>query len=285
MSSRAQRFALTPHLAELAGATVVVKYGGHAMTDPTLSASFADDVLFLADAGVRVVVVHGGGPQINQMLSRLGVTSEFVAGLRVTTPEVMDVVRMVLVGSVNRELVGALNREAGRAVGMSGEDGNLLLARRTGARVDGTEVDLGLVGDVTSVRTDLLRTLLDAGTVPVIATVARDDGAGGVLNVNADTAAGAVAAELVADRLVVLTDVPGLYRDWPAATDLVSTIGSAELEPMIDSLDAGMIPKMSACLRAVRAGVPAASVVDGRVPEAVLTTLLTDTPVGTTVIR
>jgi acetylglutamate kinase len=285
MSSRAQRFALTPHLAELAGATVVVKYGGHAMTDPTLAASFADDVLFLADAGVRVVVVHGGGPQINQMLSRLGVTSEFVAGLRVTTPEVMDVVRMVLVGSVNRELVGALNREAGRAVGMSGEDGNLLLARRTGARVDGTEVDLGLVGDVTSVRTDLLRTLLDAGTVPVIATVARDDGAGGVLNVNADTAAGAVAAELVADRLVVLTDVPGLYRDWPAATDLVSTIGSAELEPMIDSLDAGMIPKMSACLRAVRAGVPAASVVDGRVPEAVLTTLLTDTPVGTTVIR
>src|SRR5689334_11776276 len=191
-----------PWLERFRGALVVVKYGGNAMVDDTLKAAFAQDVAFLRYAGLRPVVVHGGGPQIAQMLERLGLRSEFVSGLRVTTPEVMDVVRMVLTGQVGRELVGLLNQHGPVAVGLSGEDAALLGARRRGTVVDGEEVDLGLVGDVESVNPSAILDILDAGRVPVVSTVAPDlDVAGQVLNVNADTAAAAIAVALAAEQL------------------------------------------------------------------------------------
>ena len=245
--------------------TVVIKYGGHAMTTPETRASFAREVIALRDAGERPVVVHGGGPQITAMLDRVGVPSEFRAGLRVTTPEAMEIVRMVLVGQVGRDVVGAINAIAPVAVGISGEDAGLLTARRRTAHVDGELVDLGQVGDVADVRPDILLDLLAATRIPVVATVAPDV-AGVPHNVNADTAAAAIAAALDADKLVMLTDVPGLFRAWPDAESLITALDADELEPLMPTLSAGMVPKMEACLRAVRAGVRAAHVVDGRDP-------------------
>lgn len=272
-----------PWLARFHGRTVVVKYGGNAMTSPDLQRGFAEDVSFLRYAGVRVVVVHGGGPQITAHLERLGVPSEFRGGFRVTTPETMDVVRMVLVGQVNRDVVALVNGHAPVAVGVSGEDAGLLTATRRLPLVDGVPTDLGLVGDVAEVRPGLLEALLDAGQVPVVATVARGhDGA--AYNVNADTAAAAIAVALGAEKLVVLTDVEGLYADWPDTSSLISSLTADELEALLPGLDSGMVPKMEACLRAVRGGVPRAHVLDGRVPHAVLLELFTDEGVGTMVV-
>lgn len=272
-----------PWLTAFSGRTVVVKYGGHAMTTPELRAAFAQDVVFLRHAGVRVVVVHGGGPQITAHLDRLGVPSEFRAGLRVTTPETMDVVRMVLVGQVNGDVVGDINAHGPFAVGLSGADAHLLTAERRRVQVDGEAVDLGLVGDVAQVQPAILTALLDGGKVPVVATVARGaDGA--VYNVNADTAAAAVAVAVAAEKLVVLTDVEGLYADWPASDEVVSTVTADELAGLLPGLTAGMVPKMQACLHAVRGGVPRAHVLDGRVPHALLLELFTDEGVGTMVV-
>ena len=271
-----------PWLQRFAGRVVVVKYGGHAMVDDALRQAFADDMVFLRTAGVRPVVVHGGGPQITRMLDRLGIASEFRGGLRVTDAESIDVVRMVLVGQVGRELVGLLNSRGPYAVGMSGEDAGLFTAQRRTAAVDGTDVDLGLVGDVVDVRPEAVLDLIDAGRIPVISTVAPDED-GQVLNVNADSAAAALAAALGAEKLVVLTDVEGLYADWPASSDVVSEIRADELAALMPSLAAGMAPKMEACLRAVRAGVPQASVLDGRVGHAVLLELFTPEGNGTMV--
>lgn len=271
-----------PWLERFHGEVVVVKYGGHAMSDDRLKRAFADDVVFLRLVGVKPVVVHGGGPQITAMLDRLGMPTQFRGGLRVTTPEAMDVVRMVLVGQVGRELVGLVNQHGPYAVGLSGEDGGLFTAERRGAVVDGETVDIGLVGDVVAVRPEAVQDLIAAGRIPVVSSVAPDvDGV--VHNVNADTAAAALAAALGAERLVVLTDVEGLYRDWPQRDEVVSEIAAVELERLLPGLDAGMVPKMEACLRAVRAGVSAASVIDGRVPDALLLELLTDAGVGTMV--
>jgi acetylglutamate kinase len=242
---------------------VVIKYGGHAMTSPAARTAFAREVLALHSAGVWPVVVHGGGPQISAMLARVGIESEFRGGLRVTTADAMDVVRMVLVGQVGREVVGAINAIAPVAVGLSGEDAGLLIAERRVALIDGAPVDLGQVGDVAAVRPAILLDLLSAGRIPVVATVA-PDALGVPHNLNADTAAGALAVALGADRLVMLTDVAGLYRDWPDPTTLIDALDTEELELMMPSLSAGMVPKMEACLRAVRGGVPAAHVVDGR---------------------
>ena len=201
-----------PWLQEFAGALVVVKYGGNAMVDDALKAAFAQDMVFLRRVGLRPVVVHGGGPQISAMLDRLGIESEFRGGLRVTTPEAMDVVRMVLTGQVSRELVGLINAHGPCAVGLSGEDGGLLQARRRHATVDGEAVDVGLVGDVVEVHPAAVQDLLDAGRIPVVSTIAPDrDDPTQVLNVNADTAAAALAVALGAKKLVVLTDVEGLY--------------------------------------------------------------------------
>ena len=287
-----------PWLQRFAGRVVVVKYGGNAMVDDRLRRAFAADMVFLRSVGVRPVVVHGGGPQISSMLGRLGIESEFRGGLRVTTPEAMDVVRMVLVGQVGRELVGLLNAHGPLAVGLSGEDAGLLQAVRREAVVDGEAVDVGLVGDVVDVDPAAVLDLLEAGRIPVIATVAPevhddpggreggelDDDAGAVLNVNADTAAAAIAAALGAAKLVVLTDVEGLYADWPDRSSLVTSITAADLEVLLPSLDAGMIPKMEACLRAVRAGVAQATVLDGRVEHAVLLEVFTPEGVGTQVV-
>jgi acetylglutamate kinase len=272
-----------PWLERFHGRTVVVKYGGNAMTDEALRDAFAQDVVFLRYAGIRVVVVHGGGPQINAHLDRLGIEQSFAGGLRVTTPETMDVVRMVLVGQVQREIVGLLNAHGPFAVGLSGEDGRLMTATRRPGLVDGEEVDIGLVGDVVHVDAGLIHGLLADGRVPVVASVCRG-AEGEVYNVNADTAAAAIAAAVDAEKLVVLTDVEGLYADWPDSAEVISRLTTAELEKRLPTLAAGMIPKMEACLRAVAGGVPAVHVVDGRVAHALLLEILTDTGVGTMVV-
>jgi acetylglutamate kinase len=307
MAKAATLIEALPWLDRFHGQTVVIKYGCHAMTDGALQVAFAQDVVFLRYAGLRPVVVHGGGPQISAHLERLGVASTFTAGLRVTTPETMDVVRMVLTGQVNRDVVGLINRHGPFAVGMSGEDANLFTASRRQALVDGEPVDIGMVGEIDTVDPAALRALLADGRVPVVSSVAR--GAGGeIYNVNADTAAAALAVALGAAKLVVLTDVEGLYAGWgegnsspvqfPASPGVklgtgdqvlpsgavISLLTAAELERLLPSMSAGMIPKMEACLRAVRGGVPQAHVLDGRLPHSVLLEIFTDSGIGTMVI-
>ncbi|GAB1693005.1 acetylglutamate kinase [Krasilnikovia sp. M28-CT-15] len=272
-----------PWLERFHGTTVVIKYGGNAMIDPELQRAFAADMVFLRYAGIKPVVVHGGGPQISAMLDRLGIASEFRGGLRVTTPEAMDVVRMVLVGQVGRELVGLINEHGPFAVGLSGEDARLFTAVRRPATVDGQPVDVGQVGDVASVDTSAVDDLIAAGRIPVVATVA-PDADGVVHNVNADTAASALAVALGARKLVVLTDVPGLYTDWPDTSSLTSQITADELAKLLPRLESGMVPKMEACLRAVQGGVPAAHVVDGRVAHSTLLEVFTSEGFGTMVI-
>ncbi len=273
-----------PWLARFHGSTVVIKYGGSAMLDAEVQRAFAADLVFLRYVGIRPVVVHGGGPQISAMLARLGIETEFRSGLRVTTPQAMDVVRMVLVGQVGRELVGLVNEHGPFAVGMSGEDAKLFTARRRPALVDGAEVDIGLVGDVDHVNVAAVTDLIANGRIPVISTVA-PDAAGALHNLNADTAAGALAVALGARKLIVLTDVKGLYRDWPDPDSLVSQIASDELAVLLPDLESGMAPKMEACLRAVHGGVEEAHVVDGRVPHSVLLEIFTDEGFGTMVTR
>ncbi len=279
-----------PWLQKWHGALVVLKYGGNAMVDDELKRAFAQDVVFLRTAGLRPVVVHGGGPQISTMLEKLDIRSEFRGGLRVTTPETMDVVRMVLTGQVGRELVGLLNAHGPLAVGLSGEDAGLLRATRRGAVVDGELVDVGLVGDVVGVDPRAVVDILDAGRIPVISTVAPevdDEGnlvPGQVLNVNADTAASAIAVALEAQKFVVMTDVAGLYRDWPNTDSLVREIAADDLADLLPSLESGMVPKMEACLRAVRGGVPRATVIDGRQAHSVLLEVFTTSGNGTMVV-
>jgi acetylglutamate kinase len=268
--------------------TVVVKYGGNAMTDVSLQRAFAEDIVFLHYAGLRPVVVHGGGPQITAHLDRLGIESVFQSGHRVTTPETMDVVRMVLVGQVQREIVGLLNDHGPLAIGLSGEDGNLFTAEQHHITVDGELVDLGLVGDVAHVEPGIVQGLVADGRIPVVSSIARGHD-GQVFNLNADTAAAALAVSLQAEKLIMLTDVEGLYAEWPtdgstpSADDVISSLSADELEAMLPTLSTGMVPKMAACLRAVRGGVPKAHVIDGRVPHAVLVEVFTDEGVGTQV--
>jgi acetylglutamate kinase len=272
-----------PWLERFHGKIVVVKYGGNAMTSPELQRSFAEDVVFLRYAGLKPVVVHGGGPQITEHLGKLGIASEFRGGLRVTTPEAMAVVRMVLTGQVNGDVVNLINDHGPFAVGLSGEDGGLLTAERRPAIVNGEPVDIGQVGDVAEVDPATVHALLETGRIPVIATVARGrDGLS--YNVNADTAAASIAIGLGAEKLVVLTDVEGLYADWPASTEIVSKIAVDRLEALLPSLESGMAPKMEACVRAVRGGVPAAHVLDGRVPHSLLLEVFTTEGIGTMVL-
>ncbi|MBT2520696.1 acetylglutamate kinase [Arthrobacter sp. ISL-28] len=285
-----------PWIQRFAGTTMVIKYGGNAMVNDELRRAFAEDVVFLHHVGIHPVVVHGGGPQINAMLSRLGIESEFKGGLRVTTPEAMDVVRMVLTGQVGRELVGLINSHGPYAVGMSGEDGGLLRAVRTGTVVDGEEVDLGLVGEVVGVNPEGIVDILAAGRIPVISTVAPEiagdgntDGGraqttGQVLNVNADTAAAALAEALGASKLVILTDVEGLYANWPDRSSLISSLTASELRDLLPSLESGMIPKMEACLKAIDGGVERAHIVDGRLAHSMLLETFTAAGIGTQVV-
>src|SRR4051812_11484276 len=275
--------AALPWLMKYHGKIIVVKYGGNAMIDEGLMKAFAEDIVFLRMAGFKPVVVHGGGPQISDMLDRLGIQSEFRGGLRVTTDEAMDVVRMVLVGQVQRELVGLINRHDALAVGLSGEDGGLFTAERAGLVIDGLEVDLGLVGEVATVRPEAVLDVIEAGRIPVISSVAPDS-EGAVYNVNADTAAAALAVALGAEKLLILTDVEGLYENWPDSTEVIGEIGPEALTAMLPSLASGMVPKMTACLTAIRGGVPRTTVVDGREPHAVLLEIFTDEGVGTQVL-
>jgi acetylglutamate kinase len=276
--------AALPWLKQLNGKIVVVKYGGNAMTDDTLKAAFAADMVFLRNCGVHPVVVHGGGPQISAMLKKLGIDGEFKGGFRVTTPEVLDVARMVLFGQVGRELVGLINAHGPYAVGITGEDARLLTAVRRSVLVDGVPTDIGLVGDVEHVNTAAVLDLIAAGRIPVISTIAPDKD-GVVHNINADTAAAAVAEALGAEKLLMLTDVEGLYTDWPNRASLVSEIDTAALTQLLPKLESGMVPKIEACLRAVHNGVPSAHVIDGRVEHCVLVELLTDEGTGTKVVN
>ncbi len=272
-----------PWLQRFHGKIVVVKYGGNAMIDDELKQAFARDMVFLRLAGILPVVVHGGGPQISAMLKRLGLPGEFRGGLRVTTPETIDVVRMVLVGQVGRELVGLINQHGPYAVGLSGEDAGLFTAEKRTALVGGEAVDIGLVGDVVAVSPDAVLDIVRAGRIPVVAGIAPDVD-GQVYNINADSAAAALAAALDAAKLVVLTDVEGLYANYPDPESVISELTAAELEPMLPGLESGMAPKMEACLRAVRGGVGQAHVIDGRVPHSVLLEVFTHDGVGTMVI-
>jgi acetylglutamate kinase len=274
-----------PWLKRFHGETIVVKFGGNAMVSPELQRAFAEDMVYLRYAGIRPVIVHGGGPQISAMLGRLGIESEFRGGYRVTTPETMDVVRMVLSGQVNRELVSLINEHGPLASGLSGEDAGLFTGRRRGAIVDGEEVDLGLVGDVVAVDPAAVHAELSAGRIPVVSSIAPDGAVPGQsLNVNADSAAASLAVALRAAKLVILTDVAGLYRDWPNRDSLVSVIDVRELISLLPHLESGMIPKMAACLEAVEGGVAKAAIIDGRIPHSILLEVFTQSGIGTEVV-
>ena len=268
-----------PYIRAFRGATIVVKYGGNAMTDPALADTFATDIVLLHSIGLRVVVVHGGGPQIGDLMTRLGKESEFRDGLRVTDAETLDIARMVLVGKVNREIVAAINTHGPLAVGLSGEDAGLIEADRR-------DPDLGFVGDVKRVNPAIVESLLAQNLIPVISTIGADL-AGQAYNINADAVAGAVAGALGAEKVIYLTDIAGLLRDVTDASSLVSEIDRAGLSALVGSgaLSGGMIPKIEACLDALDRGVAAAHLLDGRIPHVVLLELLTRAGVGTMIVQ
>ena len=273
-----------PWLKKFSDEIIVVKFGGNAMVSEELTRAFAEDMVYLRTVGIKPVVVHGGGPQISKMLERLGIESEFKGGYRVTTPEAMEVVRMVLTGQVSRDLVQDINEHGPLAAAISGEDAGLFVGERRGVLIDGEEVDLGLVGDVVDVNPDSVFAQINAGRIPVVSSIAPDKHVPGQsLNVNADSAAAALAVALGAAKLVVLTDVAGLYSDWPNMDSLVSQISADDLRGLLPSLESGMIPKMAACLEAVDGGVPKAAIIDGRVPHSILLEIFTPAGSGTEV--
>lgn len=272
-----------PWLKRFHGQIIVVKFGGNAMVDEDLGRAFAEDMVFLHYVGVKPVVVHGGGPQISRALAKKGITSEFKGGYRVTNTEAIAVVRDVLIDEVNAELVTRINEHGPLALGLSGEDESLFTGTRRGVVVDGEEVSLGFVGDVVSVEPAVVHAAIGDGRIPVVSSIA-PDASGQALNVNADSAAAALAVALGAAKLIVLTDVAGLYRDWPNRDSLVSVIDTESLRTMMPSLESGMIPKMSACLAAVDGGVPKAAIIDGRLPHSILVELFTPGGIGTEVV-
>ena len=268
-----------PYIRRFRGSVVVVKYGGHAMTEPGLAASFARDIVLVRSVGLHPVVVHGGGPQIGEHLARMGKQSEFRDGLRVTDAETLEVARMVLVGKVGRDIVSAVNANGGAALGLSGEDGNLVTAVPR-------DPELGYVGDIASVDPRIIESLVTREIVPVVSSIGADAG-GQAYNINADTMAAALAGALGAAKLVYLTDVPGLLADPADASSLVSRATVTDVESMISSgaISGGMIPKAQACMHAVRAGAGSAHMLDGRIPHAVLLELFTDAGIGTMIIQ
>ena len=272
-----------PWLQAFQGKVLVVKFGGNAMVDEALQAAFAQDMAYLQLVGIKPVVVHGGGPQITARLSELGIKTEFRGGMRVTTAETISVVRDVLRNQISKQLAELIELAGGSSVVMSGEDSNLMVGEKTSVYENGQQVDVGLVGEVVRVNPSIIWQALDAGQIPVISTVAPSAN-GDLLNVNADLAAAAIAIELKAEKLIVLTDVPGLYSDWPNRDSRVSEINVEELETLLPKLESGMIPKMQACISAVRGGVPRAQVIDGRIAHSVLLEIFTPEGVGTLVL-
>jgi acetylglutamate kinase len=273
-----------PWMRRFHGSIFVIKLGGNAMGDSELMQSFADDMVFLATVGVKPVVVHGGGPQITEALEAKGIPSEFRGGYRVTSTAAIPVVRDVLRNTISADVAERINRHSDLAVVLSGEDRNLFVATKRGALVDGVSVDLGYVGDVVQVNPGVIHDLLDAGKIPVVSSVAPGDDGASLLNVNADSAAAALAIALCAEKMVLLTDVQGLYRDWPDTDSLISSLTLAELEGLLPSLESGMIPKMTACLDAVRGGVAKAAIIDGRLAHSVLLEAFTAEGIGTEVV-
>jgi len=271
-------------LREFHGRTVVIKFGGNAMVDEALQKSFAEDMAYLRFVGIRPVVVHGGGPQITAKLAELGIETEFKAGLRVTTKESIKIIRDVLRESVGAGLVQLIEQAGAEGKVLSGEDKALFLAEKTKVDTGDGEVDLGLVGEVKSVNPRAVLDLISVGKIPVISSIAPDV-RGDLLNVNADLAAASLAVALGAEKLIVLTDVPGLYSDWPDRSSLISEITSVELRELIPSLESGMVPKMTACLEAVDGGVPKAHIIDGRDPHSILLEIFTESGVGTQVSK
>lgn len=264
-----------PYIQRFHGRTIVVKLGGNAMVDESLAVSFAEDIVLMHSVGLRPVVVHGGGPQISELMEKLGMVPEFRDGQRVTDAETVDIARMVLVGKVNREIVSSINVHGPLAVGVSGEDAGLILA-------SALHPDLGFVGDVETVNPTILKRLLAEDLIPVVSTIGADE-SGQAYNINADTVAGALAEALGAEKVIYLTDIEGLLADVNDPSSLISTIGSASLQGLVGSgaLEGGMIPKIAACLHAVGAGVGSAHLLDGRLPHVVLLELFSDAGVGT----
>src|SRR5690554_576154 len=274
-----------PWLKHFRGKVIVVKFGGNAMVDEELERAFAEDMVYLHHVGIHPVVIHGGGPQISAELERRGIRSEFRGGLRVTSPEAMEVVRDVLAGQVGHQLAEAINRHGDLAQPLSKKTAKMFSGRRRGTVVDGEPVDLGLVGEVVEVDATVVHSLIAAGKIPVVSSIAPDaEYPGQSLNVNADSAAASLAIALGAEKLIMLTDVPGLYRDWPDRDSLVSRITVSELTRLLPSLEAGMIPKMDACVKAVSGGVAKAAIIDGRVPHSTLVEVFSDHGVGTEVV-
>ena len=264
-----------PYIKRTYGKTIVIKYGGAAMTDSVLREHVASDIVLMKLVGINPVIVHGGGPEITSYMNRLGLPVEFFDGLRVTTDEAMEVVKMVLVGKVNPELVAAINAHGPWAVGVSGDDGNLVRAKQR-------DVRLGRVGEVTAIDTTVIDNLIDDGFIPVVATVAAGDD-GGSFNVNADLVAAKLAEALDADKVIFLTDVDGLYADFSDKESLISALTPEEAEEMIvsDTLEGGMVPKVAACVHALRSGVRRAHILNGTVPHALLLEVYTDEGIGT----
>lgn len=276
-----------PYIQKFAGKTVVIKYGGHAMVDPVLKESVIMDVLLLHSVGIRPVLVHGGGPEINAMLKKMGIESQFVRGLRVTDAQTMEIAQMVLLGKLNTEMVSLLNRFGGKSVGLSGKDAQLLVATKKPMQMPNSqgqmeEVDLGCVGEIQSVNPDILETLLGQGYIPVISPVASGEG-GETYNVNADTAAGKIAEALKADKLLLLTDVSGILRDLSDKDSLISTISRAEVDQLVEQgiLSGGMLPKVECAVSALESGVGSVHILDGRLSHAILLELFTDGGIGT----
>jgi len=266
-----------PWIRKFQGKIVVIKFGGNAMVDEALQRTFAEDVAFLRLVGIQAVVVHGGGPQISAGLADAGIESSFVDGLRVTSPEAISVIRDVLKTQIGEPLAQMIVDADGKAEVFNGETEGLFTATQT-------RTDLGLVGVVSAVNTEPILRALQAGVIPVIATVAPDS-SGQLLNVNADLAASSLAVALQAEKLIVLTDVPGLYSNWPSLDSLISEISVSELEELLPSFESGMIPKMQACLEAVRGGVPKAHIIDGRIQHSLLLEIFTTAGIGTLVTQ
>lgn len=278
-----------PYIKKFYGKTVVIKYGGHAMVNCELKKAVLTDAVLMKYVGMHPVIVHGGGPEITGMLKRLGIESNFVGGLRVTDAETMEIAQMVLVGKINKDIVGMINDIGGQAVGLSGKDGNLLVADKKMGRIrnaDGTEetVDIGLVGEVRQVNPGIVNTVIREGYIPVVAPVAVGEG-GHSYNVNADSAAGALAVALKADKLVILTDVEGILADRNDKSSLISTITRQQVPGLVEKgiIDGGMIPKVECCVSALQGGVGTTHILDGRVPHSVLLEIFTDRGVGTMV--
>lgn len=268
-----------PYIQEFAGRTIVVKYGGAAMKDSNLKAKVMRDIVFLSCVGLRPVVVHGGGPEINSWLTKLNIEPQFKNGLRVTDAATMDVVEMVLVGRVNKEIVSLINQAGGAAIGLCGKDGNMIRARPQG------DSGIGFVGEVSAMNTQVIEAIVNSGYIPVVSSVAADE-TGQAYNINADTVAGEMAAALGAEKMILLTDTPGILEDYKDPATLIAKLDIQQARKLIDSgvVGGGMIPKVNCCVRSLAQGVKAAHIIDGRIPHALLLEIFTDAGIGSMIV-